>query len=459
MATKNELAEAAKEVVARERALAEESNGTALTVPPVSGVHALAQMSDEAFEQRLTQIKTAQTRMARVQREYMTEEVDYGTIPGTPKPTLFKSGAEKLAQLYNLTARIESEFTAGDGTQTPPLTYDSQCFLHVGNFAGPVVAVGHGTANAWEKRYRYRRGERTCPSCGMVGTVIKGKAEYGGGWLCWRNKGGCNTKWRDGDPAIEGQVVGDIENPDPYDLSTTLQKISEKRAFVDAVLRSVAASGLFTQDLLDEPITEDIVVTQPAAEPEPAVRYEGTPAAEQPVVSPLKPEAFDPAVGTFQPQETTLENQLQASIEARTDEPPGSTADTEELASYPVSENALSEEQYQQVLARTGGEEVVVGPSAVENVERGGRTQQSNEAQINEVRRLAAQLGWGAKVLLGYVYAIFENPEPEVPADGRNARSVLTGYLETMNGDDIGRLITSLRQDQEMHEQKEAASD
>jgi hypothetical protein len=36
-----------------------------------------------------------------------------------------------------------------------------------------------------------------CPVCGKD-AVIKGKAEYGGGWLCFGKKGGCGAKWPEG---------------------------------------------------------------------------------------------------------------------------------------------------------------------------------------------------------------------------------------------------------------------
>jgi hypothetical protein len=124
-----------------------------------------------------------------------------------------------------------------------------RCELHLGDIAGPVVAVGYGSANSWERKHRYRRGERVCPKCGLVGQVIKGKEEYGGGWLCWKSKGGCGAKWPDGAPEIEGQQVGDVENPDPYDLENTLVKMAKKRAHIDAALTGTASSDLFTQDL------------------------------------------------------------------------------------------------------------------------------------------------------------------------------------------------------------------
>jgi hypothetical protein len=40
--------------------------------------------------------------------------------------------------------------------------------------------------------------KQVCPACGKVGTVIKGSAQYGGGWLCWKKRDGCGTKWPEG---------------------------------------------------------------------------------------------------------------------------------------------------------------------------------------------------------------------------------------------------------------------
>jgi len=127
-----------------------------------------------------------------------------------------------------------------------------RCELHLEDLAGPVVAVGYGAASSWETKHRYRREERTCPECGNEGTVIKGKAEYGGGWLCWTKKpGGCGAKFADDAPEIVGQVVENAQNPDPFDLENTIVKMAEKRAFVDVTLRATASSDLFTQDVED----------------------------------------------------------------------------------------------------------------------------------------------------------------------------------------------------------------
>jgi hypothetical protein len=101
----------------------------------------------------------------------------------------------------------------------------------------------------------------------VVGQIIKGKAEFGGGWLCWAKKGGCGAKWPDGAPEIEQQQVGDVANPDPYDLENTLVKMAKKRAHIDAALTGTASSDLFTQDLEEQGPSEKEHAPRPAAKP------------------------------------------------------------------------------------------------------------------------------------------------------------------------------------------------
>ena len=235
--------------IVTERALVRRDVGSAEMQD--AGAAALAMMSDGEFEARLTAMKKGRERIDRINREMLREGVDYGVIPGTKNPTLLKPGAETLCQVYRLVADFVVEHEWGDGVSRPSLRVTVRCELHTGSLDGPVVAVGNGASNSWEKRYRYREGSRVCPTCGKVGTIIKGKEEFGGGWLCWAKKGGCGAKFEAGDPTIEDQQVGATENPDPLDLDVTLVKISEKRSYVDATLRALAISGLFTQDVED----------------------------------------------------------------------------------------------------------------------------------------------------------------------------------------------------------------
>jgi hypothetical protein len=118
---------------------------------------------------------------------------------------------------------------------------------------GAPVGEGIGSASSWESKYRYRQGQRECPECGKAGSIIKGKDEYGGGWLCFKKKDGCGAKFADGDPAIESQQVEKVANPDVADIFNVVQKMAQKRAYVAATLTATGLSGRFTQDLEDMP--------------------------------------------------------------------------------------------------------------------------------------------------------------------------------------------------------------
>lgn len=179
-------------------------------------------------------------------KQMLHEKIDFGVIPGTAKPTLLQPGAEKLCMFFGLRA----EFL----TLTELLDWDRgifyfqyKCRLWRGDF---LVGEGIGSCNSREKKYRYRNSERVCPACGKA-TIIKGKVEFGGGWLCYAKKGGCGAKFHERAPEIIDQEVGQIENPEPFEVINTLQKMGQKRAFMGATIRSVNASEFFTQDIED----------------------------------------------------------------------------------------------------------------------------------------------------------------------------------------------------------------
>jgi hypothetical protein len=185
---------------------------------------------------------------------------DYGTIPGTAKDTLYKPGSEKLLLFFGLRPNFLAVQTIEDWTGANYggeafFYYHQKCILHRD---GEIMAEGDGSCNSRESRYRYRKGERLCPACGKA-FIIKGKEEYGGGWLCWKKNGGCGATFKDGDAAIEGQQVGKVLNPDVADLTNTILKMAQKRALVAATLIGVNASDYFTQDLEDGPGQGDVI--------------------------------------------------------------------------------------------------------------------------------------------------------------------------------------------------------
>lgn len=301
-----------EEAVAEPRALIRADDAA------TAGTLALALMSDQEFDTRLAALKRGRDRMAAIQRGLMDKDVDYGKIPGTEKPTLYKPGAEKLCDFYHLAADFHPERIVGDNLAGPALAYQTRCELHLGSLDGPVVAVGYGSANSWERKHRYRTAQRACPACGCIGTLNRskrGKPE----WYCWAKRGGCGKTFPINDPTIVDQEMGQVENPDPWDLDTTLLKMAEKRAHIDATLRGTAASGLFTQDVED---TAPAIAEEEAPPPEPQTlsdvvdtRWAEEQAAQLPEPTPEPVEAPGPSEAPTAP-ETMTEAELRDAIRA-----------------------------------------------------------------------------------------------------------------------------------------------
>jgi len=181
-------------------------------------------------------------------QEYLVKDEDFGTIPGTPKPTLLKPGADKLCELYGLSDDYEVTQRTEDFDKGL-FDYEVKCIL-ISKAGGFLVSTGLGSCNSYEKKYRWRDAQRLCPNCGK-NVIIKGKEEYGGGWVCFSKKGGCGAKFADNDTAITGQTVGRVQNEDVADIKNTILKMAKKRAKVDATLSATRSSGLFTQDMED----------------------------------------------------------------------------------------------------------------------------------------------------------------------------------------------------------------
>lgn len=222
----------------------------------------------EAASQPLTaqEIKGQVNRIQEVMQAVMQEGYHYGVIPGTQKPTLLKPGAEKLIVTFRLAPLLEVErIDLGNNHRE----YQVKCTLvHIPT--GRVFGEGIGSCSTLESKYRWRQGERLCPHCGRP-TIIKGKAEYGGGWLCFARKGGCGAKFVERDEQITSQPVGRTENPDISDTWNTILKMAKKRALVDATLTATAASDIFTQDIGDDEAehAEPPPVAPAAAAPQP----------------------------------------------------------------------------------------------------------------------------------------------------------------------------------------------
>ncbi len=193
------------------------------------------------------------SQMVQFVKQIMVKGTDYGIIPGTgDKNVLLKPGAEKLTTFFGLTVRFETrknveDWTGRDHDGEPFFYYRFACLLYQGE---RLIVEADGSCSSFESKYRYRQAQRVCPSCGEA-AIIKGQKQYGGGWVCWKKRGGCGGKFGDNDTSITGQNVGRIANPDVADQVNTVLKMAQKRALIAATLLGVNASEFFTQDLED----------------------------------------------------------------------------------------------------------------------------------------------------------------------------------------------------------------
>lgn len=141
----------------------------------------------------LQQIQGTLTKITQFQQlvqSQLKQNHDYGIIPGTPKPTLLKPGAEKILMLMGL----RSEFEIVDSTRDFEkgfFQYQVRCKLYRGDI---LITEGLGAANTKERKYLKQ---------------------------------------------------------DPYTIDNTVLKIAKKRALIDAVLLVASLSEVFTQDIED----------------------------------------------------------------------------------------------------------------------------------------------------------------------------------------------------------------
>ena len=229
-------------------------NENALLIQPVS----MPSLTLEQAVQRYTALTQFYSQILR-------DGTDYGTIPGTTKPTLLKPGAEKLTMFFGLRPTFElvqaiEDWSGREHDGEPFFYYWFRCRLTKNN---EVVAEADGSCNSHESKYRYRKAERKCPACELE-NIRKSKDS---GWYCWKKTGGCGATYRDGDAAIEKQEVGRVLNQDIADQVNTLQKVAQKRALVAATLIGVNASEFFTQDLEDLPGYGEVIDVTPTVSP------------------------------------------------------------------------------------------------------------------------------------------------------------------------------------------------
>ena len=169
---------------------------------------------------------------ARFVSEQLKENVHYGKIPGSIKPSLLQAGAYEIVRLYNCTATFPNDLmTVDKDLSTGYFCYTVCCRVVDGH--GVIRAEGLGCCSTFESRYRYRLEWWNRPG-----------QPAGNEWL---RRG---TRW-----------ARRIPNPDIFDLQNTALKMATKRAVVAAAQALGCAAEMFTQDL------EDLAVEEPSITP------------------------------------------------------------------------------------------------------------------------------------------------------------------------------------------------
>lgn len=245
-------------------------------------------------------------------KSILKEDLDYGVIPGTPKPSLYKPGAEKLRLVYGLTSEMECIERTVD-LDRPFIDYTYRCTIKTKQ--GQILAQCEGSCNSLEPKFGYIWLSADELPAGTDTSVLKVRSsgkkltefdfaitkgettgQYGkpaAYWAKWRTaiqsgtarrinkqtKGGKSmAAWELDESATQYRVL----NPDVVGLKNTIMKMGQKRAFVGSILLATGASEFYTQDIEDMEINGQVYTNTPqyAAEQEVLMQdddTEGTP--------------------------------------------------------------------------------------------------------------------------------------------------------------------------------------
>ena len=228
---------------------------------------------------KVEEVKQQVTLIQELMGSVMHEGEHFGVIPGAKKPSLYKSGAEKLG----FTFRLSPDFTV---TVTDLLNGHRDYMVHctLTSIKNQTVwGRGVGSCSTMESKYRYRHGEPEDTGVPVPGKYWEArKADQAKAQELIGGKGFLTKKNDEGQWRIFKTSADKVENPDIADVYNTVLKMAKKRAHVDAILTALAASDIFTQDLEDKTEPEKAPeaekppkVESPAAPLDPAVKGEG----------------------------------------------------------------------------------------------------------------------------------------------------------------------------------------
>ena len=227
----------------------------------------------------------------------LKKDLDYGVIPGTPKPALLKAGAEKLRFAYGLGVELDVADKTVD-LDRPFIDYTYKCTVR--SKQGQILSQCEGSCNSLEVKFGYswlpvselsegtdisHLRQRTSGKKLQEFDFAVSKAETGGQygkpasyWQMWKDAIKNNTarkitktsksgKEMDAWEINESVTHYRVPNPEVVGLKNTIMKMAQKRAFVGAVLIATGASEFFTQDIEDMVINGRIYSDEHPVEP------------------------------------------------------------------------------------------------------------------------------------------------------------------------------------------------
>lgn len=221
-------------------------------------------------------------------RQVMIRDVDYGQLPGTPRPMLYKNGAEKLERFFGLRViselwEKEERWSDGQAEAFFRYTYRARAY-----FGETLVGQMDGTCHSHEDKYRWRWLPETeipfwlnkADLVVKLGTATEykwavDKAETTGPygkpishWKMFHDAIAGDTarvvkkRTKTGKEMVAWEIdttVFRVPNPDVESLAHTIAMMAQKRAYVAVISRVTNASDVFmVSELVDEGEERDL---------------------------------------------------------------------------------------------------------------------------------------------------------------------------------------------------------
>lgn len=197
--------------------------------------------AQNTIESRIAEMEQNTLTVQRMMQSVLRDGEHYGKIPGTDRPTLLKSGAEKLLLVFRLGARYNTDVIE---MQNGHREYRSDCTIFDIKSSNELGAAS-GSCSTMESKYRYRNvADYEVTDIPIPHDSKERKTEY--------RKQGYGMKKVSGMWAWVKYLDSErTENPDIADVYNTVLKMSQKRALIATTLNVLAVSDMFTQDIED----------------------------------------------------------------------------------------------------------------------------------------------------------------------------------------------------------------